>query len=225
MLTKALFRHKASFISLSKISKLREQIHYHCSSLALTSVQANPSSKMKLALALSCFSLAATAVATASKVALVIGGFGATDSVQVVDQDGGACQGFDSTPGVPRAPDGRIGWVAQHVNGKVVLCGGAKTDFYKDCFEMPMGQGWSPASSMTYAKRYADSLVFNGEMVVLGGYNQNQGWLDAVEKRNGQGQWEEMEAWKMPRKIFDLCAVQMDQDKIMVLGNFTICEN
>lgn len=71
---------------------------------------------------------------------------------------------------------------------------------------------------MTYAKRYAESLVFNGEMMVLGGYNERQGWLDAVEKLTSGG-WQEMEPWKMPRKIFDFCAVQMDSTRIMVLGN------
>jgi len=55
-------------------------------------------------------------------------------------------------------------------------------------------------------------------MIVMGGYNQNMGWLNAVEKRSSDGTWTEMEAWAMPRKIFDFCAVQMDDHRIMVLG-------
>ena len=74
---------------------------------------------------------------------------------------------------------------------------------------------------MIYKKRYADSLVFNGEMVVMGGYNLNQGWLNAVEKL-GQDGWEEMEEWAMPRLIFDFCAVPMDDTRIMVLGEIHV---
>ena len=71
---------------------------------------------------------------------------------------------------------------------------------------------------MVYQKRYAESIVFNGEMLVMGGYNQNIGWLNAVEKRSSDGSWTEMEPWTLPRMIFDFCAVQMDENRIMVLG-------
>ena len=64
------------------------------------------------------------------EVALVIGGFGASDSVQVVTKDG-TCNGDSSTPSIPKAPDGRFGWTAQYVEGKVIVCGGAKNDFYR----------------------------------------------------------------------------------------------
>ena len=73
---------------------------------------------------------------------------------------------------------------------------------------------------MNFKKRYAESLVFNGEMVVMGGYNQNQGWLNFVEKRNADGSFTEMTDWQMPRQIFDFCAVDMGNNKIMVLGNY-----
>ena len=71
---------------------------------------------------------------------------------------------------------------------------------------------------MIYKKRYAESVVLNGEMVVMGGYNNNQGWLSAVEKRGSDGEWSEMEGWALPRLIFDFCAVPMDDNRIMVLG-------
>ena len=40
---------------------------------------------------------------------------------------------------------------------------------------------------MVCQKRYAESLVFNGEMIVMGGYNQNIGWLNAVEIGSSDG--------------------------------------
>ena len=47
-----------------------------------------------------------------SEVALVIGGFGASDSVQVITKDA-TCLGLSSNPVIPKAPDGRVGWVGQ----------------------------------------------------------------------------------------------------------------
>lgn len=153
----------------------------------------------------------------ASEVALLIGGFGSSDASQVITPDG-HCLGSQSSPVIPKAPDGRVGWSAQYVDGEIILCGGAKESFYRDCWHMTIGgNSWAPASeSMVYQKRYAESLVFNGEMYVLGGYNLNQGWLDVIEKRDSAtGKWTEV--WTLPRKIFDSCAVVHD-NKIIVLG-------
>ncbi len=36
---------------------------------------------------------------------------------------------------------------------------------------------------MDDAREYGASIVFNGEMMVLGGYNDRDGWLDSVEKK------------------------------------------
>ena len=47
-----------------------------------------------------------------SEVALVIGGFGASDSVQVITKDA-TCLGLSANPVIPKAPDGRVGWVGQ----------------------------------------------------------------------------------------------------------------
>ena len=159
---------------------------------------------------------------TNAEVALVIGGFGASDSVQVITKDD-VCLGSQASPTLPRAPDGRVGWTAQYIDGSLVVCGGAKTDFYANCFSLKIGERrWVNAGTMRYQKRYAESMVFNGEMIVLGGYNQNQGWLDAVELRQSDGHFVEMTDWKLPRKIFDFCAVQMDEDRIMVLGRYIL---
>jgi len=164
-----------------------------------------------------CFVVSCVLTVANSEVALVIGGFGASDSVQVITKDA-TCLGLSSNPVIPKAPDGRVGWVGQYVDGKIVVCGGAKVDFYRNCFSLKVGEGWHGAGQMVYQKRYAESLVFNGEMIVMGGYNQNMGWLNAVEKRSSDGTWTEMEPWAMPRMIFDFCAVQMDDHRIMVLG-------
>jgi hypothetical protein len=52
-------------------------------------------------------------------------------------------------------------------------------------FLLKVGESWhEEPESMVYQKRYAESIVFNGEMLVMGGYNQNIGWLNAVEKRH-----------------------------------------
>ena len=55
-------------------------------------------------------------------------------------------------------------------------------------------------------------------MIVMGGYNNNQGWLNTVEKVSVSGEITDLPEWKLPRKIFDFCAVKMDNGKIMGLG-------
>merc|ERR1712018_537664 len=77
-----------------------------------------------------------------AEVALVIGGFGASDSVQVITKDD-VCLGEKAEPTIPRAPDGRVGWTAQYIEGKVIVCGGAKVDFYSNCYSLKIGeQSW-----------------------------------------------------------------------------------
>ena len=72
---------------------------------------------------------------------------------------------------------------------------------------------------MNYARDYPASMVFNGEMVMLGGYNNGGGWLDSVEKKDaGTGNWVKMDAWDLPRGTFDLCAEQMDATHIIIAG-------
>ena len=71
---------------------------------------------------------------------------------------------------------------------------------------------------LRYKRRYAESLVYNGDMIIMGGYNNQQGWLNSVEKVSSSGEISELPDWKLPRKIFDHCAVQMDNGKIMVIG-------
>ena len=112
-------------------------------------------------------------------------------------------------------------FVGQYVDGKIVVCGGAKVDFYRNCFSLKVGEGWHGAGQMVYQKRYAESLVFNGEMIVMGGYNQNMGWLNAVEKRSSDGTWTEMEPsimYVLPKTIIlwsSICTAQ--KSKIILI--------
>lgn len=105
------------------------------------------------------------------------------------------------------------------MDGKVVICGGAGVDIYSECFSLKIGDTkWMPVGQMEFRRRYPESVVFNGEMYIMGGYNTNQGWLNSIEKLNGGL----MANWNMPRPIFDFCAVQMDDKRIMVLGRVAL---
>jgi hypothetical protein len=155
-----------------------------------------------------------------AKAGMIIGGFGASDSIEVVTATG-VCQSSEAKPVLPRAPIGRFGWTAQYVEDQIVLCGGADVEFYDVCYALTIGNNaWSQPFSMGYRRRYPESLVFNGQMVVMGGYNQNQGWLKSVERKKTGGEFEEITGWALPRGIFDFCAVQMDEERIMVLGRY-----
>ena len=63
-----------------------------------------------------CFVVSCVLTVANSEVALVIGGFGASDSVQVITKDA-TCLGLSSNPVIPKAPDGRVGWVGQVSRG------------------------------------------------------------------------------------------------------------
>ena len=71
---------------------------------------------------------------------------------------------------------------------------------------------------MNDAREYASSIVFGGEMVMLGGYNDRDGWLGTVEKKTADGIWEEMESWELPRKMFNFCAATVDDTHIIIAG-------
>lgn len=162
--------------------------------------------------------LASLAICKAN-IGMAIGGFGESDSVAIIESDR-VCLGYDTLPPVPKAPIGRFAWVAQYVDDAVFLCGGADVDIHNDCYSLTLGSSsWQTSCSLVDTRRYPASLVFNGEMVVMGGYNVNQGWLDSVEKKTmGQCSFTRMDQWKMPRKLFDHCALQIDSTHIMLIG-------
>ena len=41
------------------------------------------------------------------------------------------------------------------------------------------------AGTTNYAREYGASCMFNGEMMIFGGYNDRNGWTDIVEKKGG----------------------------------------
>ena len=71
---------------------------------------------------------------------------------------------------------------------------------------------------MTSVKKYAASLVLNGEMVVMGGYNEWNGWLSSVDvKPVGQEEFVERKEWEMKREMFNFCVVSYE-NKIYTIG-------
>ena len=71
---------------------------------------------------------------------------------------------------------------------------------------------------MTTDRKYPASIVLNGEMVVMGGYNDFQGWLDSVDlKPTGQCEFQHKEEWKLPRGMYNFCAVS-HENKIYTIG-------
>lgn len=56
-------------------------------------------------------------------------------------------------------------------------------------------------------------------MVILGGYNDRAGWLDEVERYDPVSKtWEVMTEWTLPRKLFNFCALPMDDTHIIIAG-------
>ncbi len=72
---------------------------------------------------------------------------------------------------------------------------------------------------MSKEREYAASTVVGGKMVVVGGYNNNDGWLNAIEyKEPGTDTWTYDTRYDMPAGVFDHCAVSMDDNKVVVIG-------
>ena len=75
------------------------------------------------------------------------------------------------------------------------------------------------AGNTNYEREYGASCMFNGEMMLFGGYNDRNGWTDLVEKKDaGEDTWQVMGPWKMPRLLFDFCAAQVDETHLMIVG-------
>ena len=71
---------------------------------------------------------------------------------------------------------------------------------------------------MSDDRKYPVSLVLNGEMYVMGGYNDNAGWLDSVDyKPAGQCEFQPKQEWRMLRGMYNFCAVG-HQNKIYTIG-------
>jgi hypothetical protein len=158
--------------------------------------------------------------AQAKNVALVIGGYGGGNSVEIIT-DKTTCSGTDSVPSIPNAPAGQIaGWFAEYASGKVYLCGGQDTDIHRECFTLVPGESWVHACEMKKDRRFAASVVMPDQrLVVLGGYNNKESWLDSVElSPAGECDFNLQTDWKMPRRIFDFCAVALNNTHIMIAG-------
>jgi len=61
-------------------------------------------------------------------------------------------------------------------------------------------------------------VVFDDQLVVMGGYNEMQGWLDSVDiKAKGGCEFSKKAEWKLPRGMYNFCAVS-HKGKIYTIG-------
>ncbi len=77
---------------------------------------------------------------------------------------------------LPNLPSGQIeGGSAEYVDGMVWSCCGSNVNQYSTCYTLALGDAnWNVAGNANYEREYGASLVFNGEMMLLGGYNDRQ---------------------------------------------------
>jgi len=153
-------------------------------------------------------------------VALAISGYQGGVSLELTTPET-HCDAGDATQPLPNAPQGQVeGGSSEYVDGKVYQCCGSNVNIYDACFSLTLGnENWDDAGATNYAREYGASCVFNGEMMVFGGYNDRNGWTDIVEKKDaGSDNWQIMSDWKMPRLLFDFCAAQVDETHLMIVG-------
>ena len=98
-------------------------------------------------------------------------------------------------------------------------------DQRKNCYKADIGAGsenFVESCPLTTDRRYPTSLVFDGQLVVMGGYNEMQGWLDTVDiKATGGCEFARKDEWKLQRGMYNFCAVTHN-NKIYTIGN-VIC--
>jgi len=153
---------------------------------------------------------------------LVIGGYGGGNTVEILTTDK-ICNGQNSVPKVPLAPSGQlVGWRSEYVDGLLYLCGGQDINDHAECYKLKLGdQNWTPAQGMMDAREYHTSTVFNGQMMVFGGFNDRKGWLTGVELKGAGANGEWAKVANLGQGTYDLCAVQMDADHVIVIGGNT----
>merc|ERR1712226_649195 len=151
---------------------------------------------------------------------LAIGGYGASNTIELVTPDG-TCYGSDIDPPFPVSPSGSSAWIAEYVDNAIYICGGQNIDQRKNGYKAEIGVGstaFSASCPLSTDRRYPTSLVFDGQLVVMGGYNEMQGWLDSVDiKAKGGCEFSKKEEWKLPRGMYNFCAVS-HKDKIYTIG-------
>jgi len=153
-------------------------------------------------------------------VGLAIGGYGASNTIELVTPNK-TCSGKYIDPPFPVSPSGSSAWIAEYVDNAIYLCGGQNIDQRKDCYKFDLGSDaayFKDSCPLTTNRRYPTSLVYNGQLVVMGGFNDMQGWLDSVDvKAVGGCEFSRKEEWKLMRGMYNFCAVT-HADKIYTIG-------
>merc|ERR1712156_192443 len=115
---------------------------------------------------------------------LAIGGYGASNTIELVTPEG-TCYGSDIDPPFPVSPSGSSAWIAEYVDNAIYICGGQNIDQRSNCYKADIGAGstaFSESCPLSTERRYPTSLVFDGQLVVMGGYNEMQGRLRVLPK-------------------------------------------
>ena len=74
------------------------------------------------------------------------------------------------------------------------------------------------ACAMLNDRKYLNSFVLNGEMYLIGGYNEHEGYLDSIlVKPRGKCVFRPKDEWKMMRAMNSFCTVTY-KDKIYTIG-------
>ena len=84
------------------------------------------------------------------------------------------------------------------------------------------GGSFQKSCPLSTDRRYPTSLVFDGTLVVMGGYNDEQGWLDSVDiKAKGGCDFALKPEWKLARGMYNFCAVSHGK-YIYTIGTTTL---
>jgi len=169
-------------------------------------------------------------------IGLVIGGFGGSNSVDVITK-GRVCSGSVSSPNIAGAPGGEIfGWSAALLSSgtkdEIFLCGGKITDESRSCHTLALGgSSWKEERCQLPSQRYYAAMFSNtgGQVVVAGGYSGRAGWLRDLDVLNSLNpscdkdccDWDASVATIPGRGVYAHCALEYDDDTMFIIGGNT----
>jgi hypothetical protein len=108
-------------------------------------------------------------------------------------------------------------------NGSLFVIGGALT---AEAFSIQLGAGgraWTKNGALNVQRRGAAATIVNGKIVVMGGIDQTDTYLDSCEQFDGSG-WQLMDM-KLPVPMAWFGAIPIRDHRIAILGGRTSSED
>ena len=113
------------------------------------------------------------------------------------------------------------------VGGVPMICGGygkasgeSRSWSHKECYAYDKSsQAWKLRANLKRKRRLHSSVVMNGALWVLGGFNDNNGNLDTTEYIHANGTV--VPGPNLPTERFGHCSATLHDGRVMIIGGYS----